>query len=229
MPTLNSISAGKTDYARELHARGDAERILLGDWSFQVGTDGFNPVSPDESTPVDFSQQLLSAPLGAKKPLGRDISTGAAATATVLADGQVQIDGLVGMVPGIKNRWLQITGGGVLTNGTWLLTSYLSATSITVYNPLMTADDLGPLTWTLRESCVLFPNDKAVDFFGRLPDPDPTTDGNDLGQVGIFCRILAAPTDPSLIGLDVLFAVAHHGSINKFAEMALNYHICVQA
>jgi hypothetical protein len=229
MTIIQSISAGLTEYARELRARGEAEGVVMGDWSFQVGTDGFEALNPDTATAVDFTQQALSAAVGGTRYLGRVVSSGAAASTSIISDGHVQINGLSGIAESITNKWLRISGSAdTAVNGTWIIGQWVSATSVIVYNPLMTADDAGPLSWELREACVLRPNLRAPDFHGRLLAPDATVDGQELGQVGIFGRVIAAPTDPALLGLDVLWAVAHHPAIAKFDEMTVNYHIVIQ-
>jgi len=227
---IQSVSAGLTNLGRELRVRGETEALVLGDWTFQVGTDGFDPMNPDEATDVDFSSQVLSAPVGGTRYLGRVLSSGAAASATVLGDGLVQVDGLAGIPVSVSNRWIRLSGSAdPFVNGTWVLSQFLSPTSVIIYNPLMTASDPGPLNWELREACLLRPNIRAIDFHGRVLAPDATVDNQELGQVGVFARVIKAPTVPSLLGLNILFAVAHHPAIAKFEEMAINYHICVQA
>jgi hypothetical protein len=229
VPIIQEIDAGLTDLARELRARGEAEGVVLGDWSFQVGTDGFDPLAPDEVTDVDYSLQTLSSPVGGTRYLGRVLDTGAAASVTVLTDGFMQVDGLAAIPANTYNRWLRVYGSAdPLINGTWVISQYNSATSVTVYNPLATADDAGPLSWELREACVLRPNDKALSFHGRLLAPDATVDGQELGEAGVFGRVLLAPTEPGLVGSSVLFAVSHYPAYAKFAEMIANYHVAVQ-
>lgn len=229
MAIIQSIDAGLTDLGRELRVRGETEGLVFGDWTFRVGTDGFGP-GPTDITPVDFSQQALSAPLGNRRSLGRVLDSGAGtATVTVLSDGFVQVDGLSNIPVSIQNRWLTLSGSAdPLINGTWVISEYNSATSVNVYNPLATADEATPIDWELRENCLIRPNDKAIDFYGRLPAPDAVTDLQELGQVGVFARVIRAPTEPSLVGLSFLFAVAHHPALAKFEELAINYHICVQ-
>lgn len=229
MTIIQSLDAGLTDLARELRVRGETEGVVFGDWHFQVGTDGFDPLNPDQVTPVDYTLQSLSAPLGGDRYLGRVLSSGAAASVTVLSDGLVQIDGLSGVPESITNKWVRISGSANANlNGTWIVSERVSATSVLAYNPLADADDLGPLNWELRESCILRPNPRATDFHGRLLAPDATADGQQLGQIGVFCRVLQAPSDPSLIGTTVLFCVAHYPALGKFAEATINYHVCVQ-
>lgn len=231
MAIIQSISAGLTDLAREYRARAETEGFLLGDWSFQVGTDGFDPVSPDEATDVDFSLQALGSPVGGTRYLGRVLSSGAGATVTPVPNsgGLVTVTGLTGIPNSIAKRWLRISGSAdPNANGTWVISSFNSTTSVDISNPLLDAADAG-LNWELREACILNPNDKAVDFHGRLEAPDATVDDQQLGEIGIFCRILSAPTDPSLIGTTLLFANSHTPAFAKMAEMTVGYHICVQA
>ncbi len=226
---MANLDAGCTDLGRTLHVRSDAEGIVLGDWQMQIGTYGFQLADNEAVEPVDYSLQSLVAPLSTATPLGRVHSTGAAAAAVVGANGQVTITGLTGMTPSIRNKWLRLSGGAIETNGTWLVSSYIDATSITIYNPLMTVDELGPLAWELRTSCVLRPNLRAASFYGRFLDHDAALDGNDIGEVGIFARVIVSPTDPSILGNSILYAVAHRGAIHKSAEMTLNFHVVVQS
>lgn len=227
--TIPYLDAGTTDLGRELHARSDAEGVLLGDWSIQIGTYGFDPLDPTMVLPTDYTLQALVSPLGTKIPLGLVDSSGTGVAATVGSDGHVTLTGLTGMTPSIINKWIRISSGSPEANGTWIVSSYIDATSVTIYNPLLTVDEAGPLDWELRLSCILKPNDRAASYYARFPDPDPATDGNDIGEVGLFARVIASPTDPSILGNEVLYAVAHHPAVHKSANMALSYHVVVQS
>lgn len=232
MAIIQSISAGLTDLAREIRARTETEGFLLGDWNFQVGTDGFEGFDPTLATDVDFSLQALGSPAGGTRFLGRVLASGGAAALTPIANsgGLVDVTGLVGIPNSINKRWLRISGSGdVNANGTWVISQWISSTQVYIHNPLLTAPDAGPLSWELREACVLNPNPRAVDFHGRLEAPDATVDDTELGEVGVFCRILKAPSAPSLLGTTLLFANSHHPAFAKMAEMTVGYHICVQA
>ena len=231
MAIIQSISAGLTDLAREYRARAETEGFLLGDWNFQVGTDGFEVLNPDVATEVDFSLQSLGTPAGSTRYLGRVIGSGVGAVGTPLASsgGQVTVTGLTGIPNSIAKRWLRIFGSADPNmNGTWVVSQFNSSTSVDISNPLLDAAD-NALNWELREACVLGPNPNSVDFHGRLEAPDATVDDLQLGEVGIFCRLLRAPTAPSLVGTALLFANSHHPAFAKMAEMTVGYHICVQS
>ena len=230
MPIIQSISAGLTDLAREYRARAETEGFLLGDWNFQVGTDGFETLNPDISTDVDFSLQSLGTPAGSTRYLGRVLDSGVGAAATPVADsgGQVTVTGLLNIPNSITKRWLRIFGSADPNmNGTWVISKFNSSTSIDISNPLLTTAGAA-LNWELREACILGPNPHSVDFHGRLESPDATVDDLQLGEVGIFCRILRAPSVPGLVGTTLLFANSHHPAFAKMAEMTVGYHICVQ-
>jgi len=233
VPIIQSISAGLTDLAREYRARGEADGgIVIGDWSFQVGTDGYEVLNPDVALDADFGLQALSAPVGGTRYLGRVGTSGAAAAITPTgSDGLVAVSGLAAIPSSINKRWLRIYGSGdPNANGTWVISSWTSATDVVIHNPLLTAADAGPLNWELREACVLNPNPRAIDFHGRLESPDGTVDDMELGEVGVFCRVLNAPSStPGLLGNTLLFARANHPAFAKMAEMTVGYHICVQA
>jgi len=139
------------------------------------------------------------------------------------------VNGLVGMTSAISRRWLRLYGSADPNiNGTWVISSFLSATSVVLHNPLATLADVGPLGWELREACVAYPNDKAVAFHGRVEGVD-VANNNQLGEVGIFGRVIRSPIEPLLLGTTLLFANAHFPARAKFAEMILNLHVCVQA
>lgn len=229
MPILQSISAVKTDFARTLDARGAAESVLLGDWSFQIGTSGYDTLDPNLAMDVDSTLQALLAPTGGQRFLGRVTVSGFGASVALTATpGIVQVNGLTGIPNSAARRWLRIFGSGSATiNGTWFISQWLSATSVLVHNPLATASDAGPLSYELREACVMRPNPQAVDFHGRVLETE--ANGLQLGEVGIFCRVLRAPvTEPGLLGTAVLYANAHHPALSKFPEMVVNYHACCQ-
>lgn len=226
---LPKIEAGLTDLAREYQARSEVEGLVVGDWSFQVGTDGFDPLNPSQATPVDYAQQALTAPVGGNRYLGRVLASGSGAAVTVTSGGFIQVSGLASIPTNTGDKWLVISGSAdPALNGTWVIGQYVSSTEVVCHNPLATNDDVGPLNWELREAVVLRPNPSAMDLHGRLASTDATVDGLELGQVGIFCRVLSAPTDLALVGSSLLWAVAHHPAQNKFSGMVLNHHICVQ-
>lgn len=230
MTIIQSLSAGLTDYARELTARGLAEAVLLGDWSWQVGSYGFDPLNPDEVFPVNFALQTLNSPQGGTRYLGRVLSSGVGISVALTATpGILQVNGLPSSTVSMARKWLRISGSAnPLLNGTWVVSRRLTATSIEISNPMVTTADAGPLSWELREACVMQPNPRALDFHGVLSSPDLTVDEQELGEVGVFCRILRAPSEPGLVGLSVMFAHAHHVALAKSTEMTVGYHICIQ-
>ena len=230
MAIIQDISAGLTDLARELIARGLAEAVMLGDWSFQVGTYGFNPLNPAETFDVDFALQALTAPVGGTRYLGIVLDSGFGASVALTATpGLLQVNGLTASTLSVARKWLRISGSAnPLLNGTWVISARVSPTSVLISNPMVTTADAGPLTWELREAVCLNPNPRAIDFQGVLDAPDVTIDGLELGEVGVFCRVLRAPSAPFLVGSDVMFAHANHPAIAKFAEMRIAHHVCVQ-
>ncbi len=231
MTLIQSVSAGLTDYARELLARGLAEAVLLGDWSFQVGTYGFDPLNPDEVFDVDFALQALNSPVGGTRYLGRVLDSGFGASVALTATpGFLQVNGLTSSTTSMARKWLRLSGSAnPLLNGTWVVSARVSATSILISNPMVTTADAGPLSWELREAVAMNPNPRAVDYHGNIMAPDATVDGLELGEVGIFGRVLRAPSVPLLVGTSILYAHAHHVALAKFAEMQIGYHCCVQA
>lgn len=228
--TSISIDAGLTDFARQLQARANAEGVMLGDWSFQVGTDGYDMGTPTLAEDVDPSLQVLGAPAGGSRLLGRALTSGAAASVTLISPGVFEVSGLAAIPSMIYRRWLSISGSAdPLLNGTWLITSWVSATTVRIYNPLATAGDVGPLAWTLRSSVALSPNPRATAFHARLEAVDATVDGLTLGEIGIFGRVLRAPSDPGIVGNAFLFATTHHAAIVKAPGVFLTFFICVQS
>jgi hypothetical protein len=223
------LSAKLTDYARTMLARGVAEGVLLGDWSFQVGTGGFDPLNPDQVTEVDSNLQALVAPVGGRRELGRVLDSGAGASiALTSTPGILQVNGLV--LPVVTApRWLSLSGSAdPNVNGLWFVSGYEGDFSpfMFISNPLVDAPDAGPLNWELREFCMQYPNPRAVDFHGVLGDSD--CNGEDLGEVGIFCRVLRAPTDSFLLGQTLMYANCHHVARVKVPESHHGLHVCVQ-
>jgi hypothetical protein len=230
---IGTISAYLTNEARKLIARGLTEGFLLGDWSFQVGSGGYNPLDPTQAIEVDPEAQTLLSPIGVVKPLGNIISFGSGASAVLTSEeGVVQIDGLSSMPVGISNRYLSISGAASDNlNGTWSIRQWLSPTSVTINAPLVTESEPGPLSWGLREFCTLMPNDSAVDFRARLVEADAV--GFEIAEVAIFCRVLKVPSVPVFpipvpLGSQILFANSHFPPFVKDTNMVANFHICVQ-
>lgn len=229
---MSSLSAYLTDMGRRLIARGPTEGLVLGDWSFQVGSGGFDPLIPTNVIEVDPSLQALLAPIGSQKPLGFLVDSGAGASVTFLGSDTLQIDGLVAIPNAVTDKHLTISGAADPNlNGTWPIIGWLSPTSVTISNPLVTISDPGPLNWQLRRSCLIKPNPSAADFHARLVEAEAV--GQQLGEVGIFCRLLKAPASPIFplpisVGQQVLFASSHFPPISKDGMMVVNFHVCVQ-
>ena len=230
---MDKISAYLTNEARRLITRGLTEGFILGDWSYQVGSGGYDPLDPTQALDVDPAAQALLLPIGTTQPLGNVISTGTGASASLTAEpGVVQIDGLTSITSAVSKRYLSLTGAASTNlNGTWSIRQWLSASSVTVNAPLVTAADAGPLNWEFREFGTLMPNDSAADFHCRLTEPEAA--GLEIAEVGIFCRLLKAPEFPAFplpvpLGAQILFANSHFPPFVKDASMVANLHICVQ-
>jgi hypothetical protein len=89
--------------------------------------------------------------------LGSSITgqTGAAATVASVATGIATITGLTGMTADSVGHFLQISGAATVgNNGTFLITSYVSATSVTIANVAAAAPDAndGALAWEERNA-----------------------------------------------------------------------------
>jgi hypothetical protein len=226
-----SLSAVLTKVARMLSARAYTEGVVLGDWTFQCGSGGFNNLNPFDITEVDPTLQTLLSPIGDQKPLGRVRSSGSGASALNLGNGLVQVEGLVG-IPATPNRHLTISGAiSPNLDGTWAIRERIDDTSVVIYAPLVTNAG-GSLDWEFRDLCIARPNDKATDFHCRLEAADAV--GLEIGEVAVFARLIVAPSSP-IFPLPVakgdrfLFAKAHMPPVAKSSEMALNFHVCVQS
>jgi hypothetical protein len=227
------ISAYLTDLARKLIARGLTEGVLLGDWSFQVGSGGYNPLDPTDVLDVDPSLQALLAPIGSPRPLGRVRDSGVGASASLTAEnGVIQIDGLLAIPDAVSNRYLTIAGAvSANLNGTWPIRQWLSSTSVAINAPLVTDADAGPLTWELRDLVTFKPNPSASDFHARLSETEEP--GVEVAEIAIFCRVLLVPAVtvyplPVPVGTRILFANAHFTPFIKDTNMVANFHVCVQ-
>jgi hypothetical protein len=223
---MGVLEALKTDLARGLDARGLAEGVMVGDWSFQVGTGGFGPAL--EATTIDPTMQSLISPVGGTRQLGYVLfSGGGASLAAGGTSGLWVVSGLA-VSGSLVGRWLRLSGSAnPSVNGLWLISEAIDATSVVISNPLLTTADTG-LAWEVRESCCLRPNGRSASFYCRLAAPDASVDGQELGEVGIFGRVLRSPSDTGLLGQTVLWAVAHHPAIIKDSEQALTHHVVVQ-
>jgi hypothetical protein len=218
-----------TDRARELQAYGLAEGLVLGDFSFQVGTGGFNLLSPLQPLLPSGSQTALLSPVGGSRPLGLEITSGVGATMSATANpGFWQVTGLTGIVPNPYQKTLVLGGSAdPLVVGSWVVAQQLSPTSLLIYNPLATTGATA-LTWSYRTNAIGLANPRAPSFLARLPAPEASTDGLLLGEVGIFCRVIRAPSLPLFLGEALLYCVANHAATAKFASQALVRHVCVQ-
>src|SRR5579885_1559184 len=81
-------------------------------------------------------------------------NSGAAASVTSVTNGVATITGMSGFTAGTAGqRWLRLTGtASAGNNGTFKILSFVSATSVTIYNPSAVAGDAnnGAISWTER-------------------------------------------------------------------------------
>lgn len=234
--TLLDPDSRLTLLARQIRTRARNEVIVLGDWRFQVGEDGFDPMNPDDVIPVDIEEQSLGSPIGGLRHLGlveedldtfAPISGASAAVAPAATAGYLTVTGLAGIPVHAGRRWLTLSGSAdVGKNGLWKISRWISATSVEIYAPLAVGADAGPLAWELRRAVMGRPNARALSFYSRFVDTDLV--GETLGEVGIFCRVLRSDTDPDLLGQTILFAVGHYPAIIKTNDMFLGRHVVVQ-
>ena len=87
--------------------------------------------------------------------------TGTTVNATSFTTPAVTLTGLQGMSPGVVGQWITLagfTGGNTGNNGTWLILSYISSSSVTVYNTGGTGAGSGT-SWSLVR-------DAALDLWG---------------------------------------------------------------
>jgi hypothetical protein len=83
------------------------------------------------------------------------LQSGAAGTVTAFSSPTVTLGGLTNMTPGCVGQYITISGGSHGGNdGTFLITSYVSATSVTIYNTSGVSTDSG-LTWALLRNSAL--------------------------------------------------------------------------
>jgi hypothetical protein len=75
--------------------------------------------------------------------------TGAVAVVGTINATDVTITGLTGMTLGSVGNFITFSGGLVANQGTFLIDTYISATSVTVVNP-NAVSDAGPYTWIER-------------------------------------------------------------------------------
>ena len=202
--------------------------IVLGDYSFQVGTGGFDALAPETALPVDPEATGLSTPLDVRRPLGRVVSSGSGAS-VALVDGKVVVSGLTGIPDRAVGKWLTLSGsasGDI--NGTWVINEWVSADTVVLYNPLVEADDAGPLDWEFRTKCTVPVSETATAFHVYLPFPFPELDDNDLGEVAIFARVIHSPSIPFIAGQELLLCLVHHPSMVKHDENVISHYVCVQ-
>ena len=85
--------------------------------------------------------------------------TGTSLSTSTFATPVLTLTGLQGMSPGVEGQWITTTGFSHSgNNGTFLILSYVSATSVTVYNTAGVASDTGT-NWNLVR-------DSALDMWG---------------------------------------------------------------
>lgn len=230
MVFIENISALKTDFARQLEARKESEGLVLGDWCFQIGVGGYQPPDPLDIVDVVASSQVLASPEGGMRWLGRVVSSGVGATVALAASpGLLTVSGLSGIPNSAARRWLRLSGFAEgRANGTWFISRWLSATSVEIYNPLVTVDFpvAGTGSWEFREACIQYPNPRALAFQCRLLTGDANS--VEVSEVGIWARVLVSPVTPSLVNQSVLYCVGHFPPFVKVPEMNANLHVCCQ-
>lgn len=216
-----AISAALTDYARELDALSLTQTMVLGDWSYSVGTGGLD-VDPLEVLPVNTAAVGLIAPVGGKRPLGRVRLSGVGATATATTNGEVVVTGMAGLSGSPRLRWLSVASGPLA--GTWMVTRYVDTTSLVLFNPLFSGT--ATIAWELRDKVVMPVSSTASAYHAHLAAAD--LNGNTFGEVAIFGRVLFAPSQQPLVGLAFMLAIAHHPAKIKHSDKVLNHYITVQ-
>jgi hypothetical protein len=87
--------------------------------------------------------------------------TGASGQTSTFSTPVLTLTNLQGMSPGVVGQWITISGSSHSgNNGTFLILSYVSSSSVTIYNTGGVASDTGPLTWSLVR-------DSALDLWGQ--------------------------------------------------------------
>lgn len=216
------ISASLADYARDLDALGLTQTMVLGDWSYKVGTGGLDVGDPLLVLPVNPAASDLIAPVGGTRPLGRVRLSGTGAVATATTNGEVVITGMAGLSGSSQRRWVSVATGPMA--GTWLVTKIVSPTSCAVFNPLFTGS--ATIAWELREKVLMQVSDTAAAYHAHLAAGD--LNGNTFGEVAIFGRVLFAPSQQPLVGLSFVLAIAHHPAKVKHSGKVLNHYVAVQ-
>ncbi len=83
--------------------------------------------------------------------------TGTSVTASTFATPVLTLTGLQGMSPGVVGQWITLTGftgASSGNNGTWLILSYISSTSVTVYNTSGVGSGSGTAWSIVRDSAM---------------------------------------------------------------------------
>lgn len=227
------VDAMKTDLGRHMDARALAEGVVVADWFFKVGSGGHDTGDPERVEVVDPTLQTMVAAVGSNRYLGLVVSSGSGATVAAGSEaGQLVVSGLSGMSEVNGNRWLRLAGSAnTAMNGTWLVSEWLSASSVAIYNPLVESGDLpdaGPMTWELRRRCIQNPNARAAAHYCRIL-PGVVAAGTIISEVGVFGRVVRAPSDPSILGTELLYGVAHVAPKIVVPEMTWAMHVCVQS
>ena len=216
-----TISAALTNYARDLDALALTQTMVLGDWSYKVGTGGLTG-DPLVVLPVDTNAADLIAPVGGFRPLGRVLLSGAGATATAGVNGEVTITGMAGLTGSARQRWVYVASGPM--TGTWQVRRFVSPTSLVVFNPLFTGST--SISWELREKVVMPVSDTAAAYHAHINKDELNT--TTFGEIAIFGRVLFAPSQQPLVGLTFMLALAHHPAKIKHVNNVINHYIAVQ-
>lgn len=216
-----SLNATLTDFAREMDAIALAEPIILGDWSAKVGTGGLDLTDPLATLPINRAASDLIAPVGGARALGRVLTTGTGATATALTNGEVSLANVTSQ-GSPRAKWFRVTTGAL--QGTWEVRRWLSSTEAVIYAPLFTGS--ASVNWELRDRVVIRLSATATAFHLHIPSASDNI--TTFGEIGVFGRVLYAPSRPSLVGQPFLLALAHHPAKVKASDVTLNHYLAVQ-
>ncbi len=100
------------------------------------------------SKSINASKTLSDEPLG----LGQALSGGSGASLTTLSGSSVTIGGLSGMSAASVGNFITISGSTIgANNGTFIIESFISATSIIFTNPSASLPDASSIPWIQRQ------------------------------------------------------------------------------